>query len=69
MERKIRIKWSCMPEWAAVTKMHEGAPTTAHEREAIKNALWREGRLEEHRLAIIRARERVPRWFKDEEDE
>ncbi|MBI4472958.1 MAG: hypothetical protein HY646_09845 [Acidobacteria bacterium] len=60
----MRIKWTSLPDW--VNKTDTVAPSFTRDREALDQALKREGKLDEHKKAKARVRERIRRWFKED---
>lgn len=62
----MRIKWTSVQDLVARNCETAVAPTSTREREAVKEALKREGRLQEHMKSIARARARVRKWFKED---
>ena len=62
----MRIKWKSLADLVAREHALAAAPSSAHDREAVKQALEREGRLEEHKKTAARARKRIRRWFKED---
>jgi hypothetical protein len=68
----MRIKWASLndlvtkKDWVTRTAELAEMPASSPDREALREALQREGQMEEYKKSMLRARARLNRWFKED---
>jgi hypothetical protein len=53
-------------DWVTRTVELAEMPASSRDREALREALQREGQMEEYKKSMLRARARLNRWFKED---